>query len=135
MNTIVKTIILMLNYIVDGIASIGTPSPKSVGMYCGLKSKIASLESDKMGQVQMMGVLSGITLTISGFATLVLGNYIIYAIMTSIPGLNSSGYNSTRDSISNYVGIVLPLFGLVMMVGGFALILLSLGVLNIINRQ
>jgi len=127
--------IMMLNYIVDCLMSIGTPTPKTSAMYFGLKNKIATLSTDKMGQVQMMGVLSGITLTISGFATLVLGNYIIYAIMTSIPGLSSSAYNTTRDSISNYVGIVLPLFGLVMMVGGFALILMSLGVLNIINRQ
>lgn len=127
--------VAMVLTLVNMIASINIPTPKTVKMEYGIRSKIEMLRSDNIGMVQMIGLLSGITLTITGFATLVLGNYIVYAIALSIPSLASTAYNTTRDSILSYVGIVMPLFGLVMMVGGFALILMSLGILNVITRQ
>lgn len=71
-------------------------------------------------------ILGGIMIMIIGFATLVLGNYIIYAIATSLPSLNSSAYNTTYSAIIGYATTVLPLFGLALMVLGFALILYTL---------
>lgn len=137
MNSIKTKIIALLMLIFMTLSNIANvrPSKTSIKMQTGIQSAFIKLKNDSLGQVQMIGIISGITLTISGFATLILGNYIIYAIIAAVPALQSASYNSTRDAITTYVGIVLPLFGLVMMVSGFALILVSLGVLNYINRQ
>jgi hypothetical protein len=71
-------------------------------------------------------ILAGIMVMIIGFATLVIGNYIVYAIITSLPALNSTGYNSTLTTITTYATTVIPLFGLALMVLGFAIILFTL---------
>ena len=66
---------------------------------------------------------------IIGFATLTIGNYIIYAIAASLPaitGTYSNAYSNTTTSVMNYVTTVLPLFGLALMVLGFAIILFTL---------
>lgn len=137
MNSRIKSIVILLTSIFMMLSSIANkhPSKTSIKMQTGIRSAFIKIKNDSLGQVQMVGIISGITLTISGFATLILGNYIIYAIIAAVPALQSASYNATRDAITTYVGIVLPLFGLVMMVSGFALILVSLGVLNYINRQ
>ena len=52
---------------------------------------------------------------IIGFATLTIGNYIIYAIASSLPaitGTYASDYDNTTSSVMGYVTTVLPLFGL-----------------------
>lgn len=82
------------------------------------------LYSDKRGVSS--AILGGIMIMIIGFATLVLGNYIVYAIATSLPALNSSDYNLTYAAIIGYATTVMPLFGLALMVLGFALILYTL---------
>jgi len=66
---------------------------------------------------------------IIGFATLTIGNYIIYAIASSLPaitGTYASAYTNTTTSVMGYVTTVLPLFGLALMVLGFAIILFTL---------
>lgn len=81
-------------------------------------------------------ITAGILICIIGFATLIVGNYIVFAISTSLPVLandgsaldntSTSGYNSTLSSTSTYVTTVLPIFGLALMVLGFAIILYTL---------
>lgn len=71
-------------------------------------------------------ILGGIMIMIIGFATLVIGNYIVYAIITSLPALANSNYNSTLATVENYATTVIPLFGLALMVLGFAIILFTL---------
>jgi len=66
---------------------------------------------------------------IIGFATLTIGNYIIYAIASSLPaitGTYASAYSNTTTAVMGYVTTVLPLFGLALMVLGFAIILFTL---------
>lgn len=74
-------------------------------------------------------IMGGIMIMIIGFATLVIGNYIVYAIVDSMPalsGAHSASYNATLTTIVNYATTVIPLFGLVLMVLGFAIILYTL---------
>lgn len=71
-------------------------------------------------------ILAGIMIMIIGFATLVIGNYIVFAIIASLPILTSASYNATLATITNYATTVLPLFGLGLMVLGFAVILYTL---------
>ena len=66
---------------------------------------------------------------IIGFATLTIGNYIIYAIANSLPsitGTYATNYSTTTAAVMGYVTTVLPLFGLALMVLGFAIILFTL---------
>jgi hypothetical protein len=56
-------------------------------------------------------------------------NYIIYAIASSLPvitGTYGSAYTNTTNAVMGYVTTVLPLFGLALMVLGFAIILFTL---------
>lgn len=71
-------------------------------------------------------ILGGIMIMIIGFATLVIGNYIVFAIITSLPALNESNYTTVKNSIVSYATTVIPLFGLGLMVLGFAIILYTL---------
>lgn len=71
-------------------------------------------------------ILAGIMITIVGFATLMVGNYIIFSISTSLPAMASANYNTTSTSVLTYVTTVLPIFGLALMVLGFAIILYTL---------
>lgn len=74
-------------------------------------------------------ILGGIMVMILGFATLTIGNYIIYAIAGSLPtitGTYASDYTNTTNTVMDYVTTVLPLFGLALMVLGFAIILFVL---------
>ena len=90
-------------------------------------AQIKQLVSDKKGNAA--AILGGIMVMIIGFATLTIGNYIIYAIASSLPtitGTYASDYTNTTDSVMGYVTTVLPLFGLALMVLGFAIILFTL---------
>lgn len=88
---------------------------------------IKQLIADKKGNAA--AILGGIMVMIIGFATLTIGNYIIYAIATSLPSISGSygsSYSNTTASVMGYVTTVLPLFGLALMVLGFAIILFTL---------
>jgi hypothetical protein len=90
-------------------------------------SQIKQLVADKKGNAA--AILGGIMVMIIGFATLTIGNYIIYAIASSLPtiaGTYASAYTNTTNSVMGYVTTVLPLFGLALMVLGFAIILFTL---------
>lgn len=87
-------------------------------------------------------ILLGVSLMITGLATLFVGNYIIYSIVASLalpsgcavdPGLRTAAmntsctnFNSTVTSLTGYTETILPIFGLCFLVGGFALILYTL---------
>ena len=91
------------------------------------KESIKQLAQDKRGNAA--AILGGIMVMIIGFATLTIGNYIIYAIASSLPvitGTYSSSYSNTTSSVMGYVTTVLPLFGLALMVLGFSIILFTL---------
>ncbi len=74
-------------------------------------------------------ILGGIMIMVVGFTTLTIGNYAIQAISSSLPTISDNNMNSAYVNntlvVSNYVGEVLPLFGLAAIVLGFALILFT----------
>lgn len=90
-------------------------------------AQIKSLVQDK--KANAAAILGGIMVMIIGFATLTIGNYIVYAIASSLPaitGTYSNAYSNTTSTVMGYVNTVLPLFGLALMVLGFAIILFTL---------
>jgi len=90
-------------------------------------TQVKELIKNKSGNAA--AILGGIMVMIIGFATLTIGNYIIYAIASSLPavtGTYSNAYSNTTSSVMGYVTTVLPLFGLALMVLGFAIILFTL---------
>ncbi len=90
-------------------------------------TSIKALVADK--KANAAAILGGIMVMIIGFATLTIGNYIIYAIASSLPaiaGTYANSYSNTTSSVMGYVTTVLPLFGLALMVLGFAIILFTL---------
>lgn len=75
------------------------------------------------------GILAGIMVMIIGLATLVLGNYIVFAIISAVPvitGTYAANYTSNLNTIIGYVTTIIPLFGLALMVLGFGIILYTL---------
>jgi len=74
-------------------------------------------------------ILGGIMIMILGFSALTIGNYIIMAISESLSATsvnsNDQMINTTND-VMNYAITVIPLFGLALMVLGFATILFTL---------
>jgi uncharacterized membrane-anchored protein YitT (DUF2179 family) len=73
-------------------------------------------------------IVLGVSMMITGLATLFVGNYIIFAIVTSLPQLASAGYNTTLATLTTYANTIIPIFGLCFLVAGFALILYTLRV-------
>lgn len=95
--------------------------------YIRLEGAVKNFVGDTSG-IQA-AIIAGIMIVIIGFATLMIGNYIIYSIANSLPtmtGTYAANYTATMASTIAYANTVMPLFGLGMMVLGFAIILYTL---------
>lgn len=90
----------------------------------GAKSAVSNIVKDT--KAVFAEILIGVSLMITGLATLFVGNYIIYSIITSLPGLNSASYNTTLASLQSYTNTIVPIFALCFLVAGFSLILYTL---------
>lgn len=79
-------------------------------------------------------ILGGIMVMIVGFATLTIGNYLIITISGSLESIGNPTQNMSwgmttigeTSEIINYLTAAFPLFGLALMILGFATVLFSL---------
>ena len=90
----------------------------------GVKNAVSNMIKDT--KAVFAEILVGVSLMITGLATLFVGNYIIYSIITSLPAIVSVNYNTTLASLQSYTNTIIPIFALCFLVAGFGLILYTL---------
>lgn len=102
-----------------------------------IMEKVLKLLTSRAANIYMIGI--GITLIVGGIVNLLIGNYVVYTIITVLPG-NSCGttgglstctaaqnttgaaYNATLLSITNNSGTLMTILSVALLISGLYLI-------------
>lgn len=85
-----------------------------------LIKSIMALVVSTAANIYMIGV--GITLIVGGIVNLLIGNYVVYTIISVLPGMNSAAYNATLLSITNNSGTLMTILSVALLISGLYLI-------------